>query len=84
MEKLVHCDKMYEFIRRQEPINAHHNSAAANVGHFQILILSENIMSPQNGFGYPLPASERRHQPLHAAQATLPSSTDEINAHTAI
>lgn len=38
MEKLVHCDKMYEFIRLQEPINAHHNSTAANVGHFQILI----------------------------------------------
>lgn len=38
MEKLVHCDKMYEFIRLQEPINAHYNSTAANVGHFQILI----------------------------------------------
>lgn len=39
MEKLLHCDKTFEFIRWQEPINAHHNSTAANVGHFQILIL---------------------------------------------
>lgn len=39
MEKLVHCDKMYEFIRQQEPINAHHHSTAENVGHFQTLLL---------------------------------------------
>lgn len=39
MEKLVHCDKMCEFMRRQEPLNAHHNGTAANVGHFPVLIL---------------------------------------------
>lgn len=38
MEKLVHCDKIHEFVRRQEPINAHHNGTAANVAQFHILV----------------------------------------------
>lgn len=37
--KLVHCDKMCEFTRRQEPLNAHHSGTAANVGHIPVLIL---------------------------------------------
>lgn len=41
-------------------------------------------MSPRNGFGYPLPASERRHRPLQAAQTTLCSSTDGIKAHATV
>lgn len=39
MEKLVHCDKVWEFTGRQEPLTAHHKGTATNVGHFPILIL---------------------------------------------
>lgn len=47
MGKLVSRDKVYEFIRLQEPINAYHNSTAANVGHFQILILDGSFHKVQ-------------------------------------
>lgn len=51
MEKLVHCDKMWEFTRRQEPLTAHHNGSAANVGHFPILILPGAFQQTQSHCG---------------------------------
>lgn len=73
MEKLVHCDKMCEFIRQQEPINAHHNSTAGNVGHFQILLLPS---------AFPVPFTMKRvwipSPCLGQETPTMTSSTDHL------
>lgn len=68
MGKLVCCDKMCEFTRQQEPLNAHHNGTAANVGHFPIPILPGAFQQMKCHHG---PGLDPHSQPLPAALTTL-------------